>query len=347
MSSPAAWALVREHAGMRITVAPLQDGLPFARVSGFDLSRASSSSGEVLRSLMEEHGLLYFEGQRIEPAQEVLINEVFGYHRAGAAQEVNNFGWKPGQPKAGTVSTLAHLGMPSVQLQGKMTLRGEFGLRNVTHVPVLGYRTEGFHSDGMHDMSDHLPVLTSMHCHKTTERGGQTLFIDARLALRRADPETANLARRLRVHYRSSHNGLGRRGRPMMREGIVRTHAEYDEQLRLEGIAPDDPAWACDDSSPIHPLVRRHPVTGDESVYVSCGNLIFMEAPGACFGFQPAPLEVGSCAQRLRISFSQPRPPSRASRSTPLRATRWSRSCSATSLARRCSTTTRGARVSL
>mmetsp|Transcript_89426 Transcript_89426/g.164024 ORF Transcript_89426/g.164024 Transcript_89426/m.164024 type:complete len:226 (-) Transcript_89426:56-733(-) len=122
---------------------------------------------------------------------------------------------------------------------------------------------EGFHGDGIHNMQTGLPAITSMYCLEAPEQGGETHFACGRKALAQAKPEVYALAKRMKIHYIYD-EGLGL---PIMRDGIVRTGREM-------------PAGVATGSSlhTVHPLVRVHPETGNASVYISCGNIDYIEA---------------------------------------------------------------------
>ena len=53
--------------------------------------------------------------------------------------------------------------------------------------------------------------------------------------------------------------------------------------MHESGVVRVDPRVHGDEGEgiggPVHPLIRRHPQTGDESVWLSCANVAFMDAP--------------------------------------------------------------------
>ena len=287
---------------------PVGDGHPFVEVRGFDIRRARTDGSERLqqwlRRLVARHGVLIFRNQHgVTPSDEVAMNKAFGYH---SKKTTPRFGWdEPGAAHDATLKPEA----PEVQCQGNVTLgpsthmsfRGErcpdvdassghaaaFGDASVTLRLVLGLNTEGFHSDGLHDSQHSTPVLTSMYCHQPSTRGGETLFACSRAPLlpTAITPERLELLRRLRVHYQSQ-QALEDRGIPYMEVqgggGIVRTHRENDDKIIKSLGLNDCDLDAVDGQSaggPVHPLIRRHPETGDLSVYCSFANIHYMEAP--------------------------------------------------------------------
>ena len=174
---------------------------------------------------------------------------------------------------------------PAVQVQGNGTFRGHCGIEEVKLQVVVGFETEGFHSDGLHDQadfdSDTLPALTSMYCHQACTEGGETNFICARAPLAKLPPEELARLRQCRVHYQN-HQTLAS-GRPIMKDGLRR--------LRREGAAVDEDGigslqalFATAAGGPVHPLIRKHADTGEETLCVSCGNVAFMACEDALWG---------------------------------------------------------------
>jgi len=239
----------------------LEDHLPFVRLSGCevkDFLKAGSKGAEKLRELMMTHGLLVFADQHLTPGEEVAVNKLFGYHTDVEVE--SGTGWAKNSPKSG----LALLpSQPEVLCQGTAALQDHFGL-TMQLKQVLTYENEGFHSDGVHNLHMNLPVLTSMYTWKAPERGGHTFFSCGRLAFRNASPELQTKARRLRVHYIYDES----LGLPIMSNGIMRAGRED----------PKKSTWVAEALHTVHPLIRTHPETGDESVYLSCGNVDYMEA---------------------------------------------------------------------
>ena len=223
---------------------------------------------EKLRALLAEHGLLIFRGVELSPREEVLLNKLAGYHEEEESSDSLGKlgGWNAAQPGIGTLP-----GEPDVLCQGNVLLEDHHGIASLQLTLPLTYECEGFHADGVHNMQHRLPVLTSMLCLKAPIAGGSTFFTCSRHALSTLDPALRELCRRLTVHYAYDEA----RGRPIMRDGIVR-----------EGFQP--PAAGGDASAaappaPVlrtaHPLVRAVAATGEESLYLSCANIERMEAP--------------------------------------------------------------------
>jgi len=129
---------------------------------------------------------------------------------------------------------------------------------------TLTYSNEGFHSDGIHNLQTDMPVITSMYNIQAPGQGGNTFLACGRLAFQQAKQYVQMKARRLLVHYIYSES----LGLPIMQEGIS----------RIGRTATLSRPQSMPILRTVHPLVRRHPETGEESVYVSCGNVDFMEA---------------------------------------------------------------------
>jgi len=152
---------------------------------------------------------------------------------------------------------------PEVLCQGNAALHNHFGLTRQLKLG-LTYKNCGFHPDGTHNLQTDLPVVTSMYCLKAPKYGGNTFFACGRLAFANATPDLQSKARRLRVHYISDPE----LGVPIMQNGIRRVGYDISKSVTASGKSVQ----------PVHPLVRKHPETGDESVYVSCNRVDYMEA---------------------------------------------------------------------
>eukprot|EP00746_Dinoflagellata_sp_MGD_P118107 gnl/MRDRNA2_/MRDRNA2_54150_c0_seq2.p1 gnl/MRDRNA2_/MRDRNA2_54150_c0~~gnl/MRDRNA2_/MRDRNA2_54150_c0_seq2.p1 ORF type:complete len:600 (-),score=84.46 gnl/MRDRNA2_/MRDRNA2_54150_c0_seq2:345-2144(-) len=239
----------------------VQSGLPFARLSGCDVNdfvAAGADGAAKLRELIVTHGVLIFMDQHLTPAQEVAVNKVLGWHLEGG-EAINGCSnctqffnpWLPTQPE--------------VLCQGHAKLHDHFGLTGQLDM-TLTYSNEGFHTDGTHFQQTELPVVTSMYCHQAPARGGETIFACGRRAFASATPEVQKKARRLLVHYVYD-EALGR---PIMLNGIRRVGFTVYGNGTVTGHSGGRHV--------VHPLIRKHPDTGEESVYISCANIDYMEA---------------------------------------------------------------------
>ena len=278
-------------------VRALNKSTPFAEVVGADLSDflADPAAGrKEMRRLLSTHGLVIFRGVTLTPAEELKVNELADYHVLRNESKGLNFGWsdEAALQEAGIATIPA---VPEVVCQGNACLEGYHGIHTMQlcvptmtapsgSVPCLASRllsctlaesfacvrrrqsltfgNEGFHSDGVHNLQDQLPVLTSMYCVRAPELGGETHFACGRLAFNRLPAALQHLARRLTVHYVYDEAA----GLAIMRDGIVR-----------DGRGPGNGSGGATTRT-AHPLVRRHPQTAEESIYLSCANIDFMEA---------------------------------------------------------------------
>ena len=243
---------------------------PFAEVTNADL-RAWLAIPDVgkqkLRALLAEHGLLLFRGVDLSPREEVLLTKLAGHHEEEESSDGLGKlgGWNAAQPGIGTLPQET-----DVLCQGNVLLKDHHGIASLQLKLPLTYESEGFHADGIHNMQHRLPVLTSMLCLKAPIAGGSTFFTCSRRALSTLDPALRELCRRLTVHYAYDET----RGRPIMRDGIVREGFQSPVAGRDASAAPPAPVVRT-----AHPLVRRVAATGEESLYLSCANIERMEAP--------------------------------------------------------------------
>ena len=252
-------------------VRPVHSDVPFAEVHGADLKSwlAKPAQGrEHLRQLISTHGLVVFKSASLTPREEVQLSKLAGYHAARDPARARipgggDGGWNG--PTAG-IATLPE--EPDVLCQGNSLLTNHHGISSMQLSQKLCYNNEGFHCDGVHNMQERLPVLTSMYCIKAPLAGGETYFACGRLAFARLDPAIKELCRRMTVHYAYDEGG----GLAIMRDGIERIGRAEPAKCPEEGSRALPLRTA-------HPLVRVHEDTGEESIYLSCANIEYMEAP--------------------------------------------------------------------
>lgn len=274
----------------------LNPHLPFVEVRGADLrafiARPEEGRAE-MRRLLSKYGLVVFREAKLTPREEVQLNELPGYHKE-VEVEVSHSGFNTDR-----VATVP--GEPAVLCQGTALLENHHGITHLQLTQLLTLENEGFHSDGMHNQQEDLPVVTSMYCIKAPISGGETLFSCGRLALEKVDGETRALCRRLSVVHEYEEGG----GLAIMREGIVR---EGRSSFSYEGAAV--PKVRAPIVHMVHPLVRVHPETGEESVYVSCANIHHMEAPVGEGGEQAVHLDTAASYELVeRVMGTVVRPP--------------------------------------
>ena len=243
--------------------------LPFVEVRSADLRSCiahPTEGGKELRRLLSTHGLVVFKSADLSPRDEVQLAELSGYHKPFDDKKKGiPGGWNA---ENSGIATLPDA--PEVLCQGNVLLEEYHGIASQQLQLLLTFDSEGFHSDGTHNMQTDLPITTQMYCMKAPHAGGETFFTCSRLAFSQLDAAMQDLCRRISVHYAYDEEA----GDAIMRDGIVR-----------EGRLPSAPRGAGTDkrargaSHTVHPLVRTHPETGEESLYLSCANIERMEAP--------------------------------------------------------------------
>eukprot|EP00746_Dinoflagellata_sp_MGD_P156181 gnl/MRDRNA2_/MRDRNA2_85729_c1_seq1.p1 gnl/MRDRNA2_/MRDRNA2_85729_c1~~gnl/MRDRNA2_/MRDRNA2_85729_c1_seq1.p1 ORF type:complete len:339 (+),score=50.50 gnl/MRDRNA2_/MRDRNA2_85729_c1_seq1:2-1018(+) len=244
----------------------------------------------MLKKLIVTHGLLIFRNQHLTPAQEIAASKVLGWHMESnepdpgsapnsSASRGEERRWETDdgrfkgeeeeklQTGGGSNTWVANSSAslpshPEIICQGNAALHNHFGLTMQLQMG-LTMTNAGFHPDGAHNLQTNLPVVTSMYCLQAPERGGNTFFACGRLAFASATPELQRMARRLYVHYIFDESV-----QPVMQNGIRRVRFERHENTTK----------AVKVVRTVQPLVRQHPETGEESIYVSCQGVEYMEA---------------------------------------------------------------------
>jgi hypothetical protein len=82
-------------------------------------------------------------------------------------------------------------GSPEVSALGNVRLEDYHGIRNTLLRSTLGLTYAGWHADGLHDMSDGMPEMTTMFnpVGWQTTGSGETCFTSGVRTLERMDPE--------------------------------------------------------------------------------------------------------------------------------------------------------------
>ena len=101
----------------------------------------------------------------------------------------------------------------------------------------------GWHSDVSYELQP--PGITTLFLLSQPKTGGDTLFTSQVSTLKKLSPEFAAFLKTLKA----VHSGF--------------EQAEYSLSGNRGGVVRRDPVQN------VHPLVRRHPVTGEEAIYVN------------------------------------------------------------------------------
>jgi len=264
-----------------------KDTQPFAECRGVDLSRELRGEDvDDIKAALLKHGLLLFRNQHeLTPAREVAFSEAFGWH--DATQELFLFGF--GAPSTEhKVSGGAQLPRwPQVSILGNVLLNDYFGVQNTQLVPRLGLTYSGWHADGLHDMFDGLPELTTMSNpvgYRVTS-GGETYFTSGVRAVERMDQELAQeLSRCVAAYVRCPNDDAPDESRNiapgpafMVDDGARRVGFARDVNDPDAGLIEDftlSPEHA--DDAGRHRCIHVHPVTGQSSLYVTPSRAVYL-----------------------------------------------------------------------
>ena len=267
---------------MTITFSPIPacaETQPFAECRGVDLS--APLTPDVVARLREgllAHGLLLFRGQhRMTPADEVAFNKAFGWHDEAQKDFLFGFGAPTTEHRVSGGAQMPD--QPEVSVLGNVLLEDYHGIRNTQLRPVLGFTYTGWHADGVHDMFDGLPELTTMFSPPgwKSRAGGATLFTSGVRAVERMDPDLRAELERCTVAYaRCPNDDAPDESRRIMPGPAFMA----DEATRRIGFAASttDPsagllAFAMlpehAEGGGRHRPILVHPVTGQKSLYIT------------------------------------------------------------------------------
>ncbi|MFT5219679.1 MAG: alpha-ketoglutarate-dependent taurine dioxygenase [Gammaproteobacteria bacterium] len=255
------------------------DSQPFAECHGIDLSLPVSSAdlSEIKAGLMK-HGLLVFPKQKsMQPRDEVRFNEAFGWHDKTQKEFLFGFGAPSSEHKvSGGAQIPEH---PQVSVLGNVFLENYHGITNTQLVPVLGLSYSGWHADGLHDMFDGMPELTTMYKPTgwQTQHGGKTLFTSGVAAVESMNPELLSELEQCTVGYVRCPNDdatdESRRVVPgpvfMDSEGTRRVGFAVDANDPVKGFHDFQIELQHADGGGRHRCIRTHPVTGQRSLYLT------------------------------------------------------------------------------
>ena len=166
-----------------------------------------------------------------------------------------------------------------------MLLDDYFGVRNTQLVLKLGLTYSGWHADGLHDMFDGLPEMTTMSnpVGYHASRGGETYFISGVRAVERMGAKLAKELSRCVVAYIRCPNDDAPEDSRLTVPGPA---VMADEGTRRIGFANDmyDPSAGLvedfelapehADGAGRHRCIRVHPVTGQSSLYITPGRSV-------------------------------------------------------------------------
>ena len=135
------------------------------------------------------------------PQHEVAFNTAFGWHDPNQKAFLFGFGAPTTEHRVSGGAQLPE--WPEVSVLGNVKLDDYHGVRNTQLKPVLGFTNAAWHADGLHDMFDGLPELTTMYNPMgwQTSGGGGTYFTSGVRAVERMDPDLVEELTRCSVAY--------------------------------------------------------------------------------------------------------------------------------------------------
>ena len=259
---------------------------PFAECCGVDLSGdLSMQETGMIKAGLLEHGLLLFRGQNaLTPQREVAFNEVFGWHDPDQSEYLFGFGAPTTEHRVSGGAQLPDY--PQVSVLGNAMLEDYHGIKNTQLTPVLGFTFSAWHVDGLHDMHSGLPELTTMYnpIGWQTESGGQTYFTSGVSAIERMDPDIAQELRQcVAVYMRSPNDEFPDESRRvesgpsyMVDDGTRRIGFGVDPHDASAGLRDFQLTHEHAVGGGRHKCIRLHPITGQESLYVTPGKAVYL-----------------------------------------------------------------------
>ena len=254
---------------------------PFAECRNLDLSQPIDAPlRDELKAALLKHGLIVFRDQTLTPQQEVEFNRLFAWHDPNQSEFIFGFGAPSKTHRIGTGAQLPNC--PEVSVLGNVVLKNYHGIEQIEIKPQLALSFSGWHADGVHDMFDGLPEMTTMYSPTgwTVVKGGETFFTSGVRAVQRLSTSLYDELSRCVVAYMRSPNDVApdpsRRVSPgpaamadggIRRTGFVRSMDNpepLDFELSLEHA----------DNGGRHRCIRRHPLTGEDSLYVTPGQAV-------------------------------------------------------------------------
>jgi alpha-ketoglutarate-dependent taurine dioxygenase len=259
---------------------------PFAECCGVDLSKELDAAQiEVIKAGLLQHGLLLFRNQlNISPQREVSFNQAFNWHDANQTEFIFGFGAPTSEHKVSGAAQIPE--WPQVSVLGNVLLENYHGISNTQLVQTLGLRYSGWHADGLHDMFDGMPELTTMYnpAGRQTIAGGHTLFTSAVTAVDNMGEALAKeLSQCVAAYVRCPNDDAPDESRRVL---PGRTYMDSEGKRRIGFVIDSsDPDSAMHDfklkaehadGGGLHRCIRKHPLTGQDSLYVTPGLVVYL-----------------------------------------------------------------------
>ena len=204
-----------------------------AEVTGIDLSQPIPDDvAQALRDAWYERLVLLFRDQDMTPDQYLRAASIFGKPQVGAARAYFE--------KAGTLDTIHTLPIPEISVLSNLDREGKPVMENAG----LGSLEVVWHSDNSY--IEEPPAGSTLYSREIPDDGtGKTSFNSQYLAYEELPDDLKQAIEGKRSKQDSSRNSAG-----TLRPGIKK---------------PEKPE---DVPGPMHPLVRKHPVTGRKALYL-------------------------------------------------------------------------------
>jgi alpha-ketoglutarate-dependent taurine dioxygenase len=274
---------------MAISFSPIESCAqtqPFAVCDGFDLSQDLSPDAVTqIRAALLKHGLVVFRNQKkLGPQHEVEFNRTFAWH--DAEQDAFIFGSGPSATTHQLGGGSFIPGYPAVSVLGNVMLEDYHGIHNTQLLSGLGLTYAGWHADGLHDMFDGMPEMTTMFnpVGWRSVSGGETYFTSGVRALERMDsPLREELERCLVAYIRYPNDdspGESRKVTPgyayMAQQGTHRVGWAVDSRDPSAGLLDFELQPEHANGGGRHRCIRVHPLTGQASLYVYPANAVYL-----------------------------------------------------------------------
>ena len=257
---------------------------PFAECHGVDLSEDITPDNiKKIRQGLLKHGLLLFRNQtELTPAREVQFNEMFGWHNHEQKEFLFGFGAPTKEHKVSGGAQMPAL--PQVSVLGNVFLEDYYGITNTQLKPVLGFTFSSWHADGLHDMFEGMPELTTMFNPSGyyTKDGGKTYFTSGVAAIQRMDQALVDELLQCTAAYIRAPNDQFPDDSRRVASGPSYMVDHGTRRIGF-GLNPDAPSEGLNDfqltlqhaeGGGRHPCIRRHPETAQLSLYITPGKVV-------------------------------------------------------------------------